>query len=114
MIIKIILIISFTLLGAFGAFFLKKATMKAASISNLIFEPNLYIGGILYFIAALLNIYALTILPYTIVLPLTSITYIWTLVISYMLLNENVNRYKIIGVTLIIGGSVFLGVSMVR
>jgi hypothetical protein len=39
---------------------------------------------------AIINILVLKQLPYTIVFPLTSITYIWTLMISYFLLGEKI------------------------
>ena len=69
---------------------------------------NLYIGGILYVIAAVLNIVALKYLPYSIVLPLTAITYIWTIIISRLMLKEKVNKEKVIGIILIIIGAIFI------
>jgi len=42
------------------------------------------------------------------VLPLTSITYIWTMLVSYLALKEKITKNKIIGVILICVGAVLL------
>lgn len=94
-----------TILGSFGAFYLKKATMIASNIRNLIFNKYLYIGGMLYFLSGLMNIWVLKYLPYTTVLPLTSITYIWTLILANKYYNEKITKTKIIGICLIVLGA---------
>lgn len=99
-----------TVLGAFAGLFLKKSS-SAISIKDIIFNLNLYIGGALYLISAFINIYVLKILDYSVVLPLTSITYIWTMIISYFHLNERINLKKIIGVILIFFGAVLIAVN---
>lgn len=102
-----IYLIIMTLIGAFAALFLKKAS-NSKDIKALAFNSNFYIGGSLYFFSALINIFVLKFLPYSVVLPLTSITYIWTMIISYFILKEKVSRKQIIGVVFIILGAVAL------
>ncbi len=100
-----------TLMGSLGGFFFKKgaANLDFKDIFKSIFlNKNLYIGGVLYVISAVLNIIALKYLPYSIVLPLTAITYIWTIIISRLMLKEKVNKEKVIGIILIIVGAVFI------
>ncbi|MFR2167688.1 MAG: hypothetical protein ACLS5W_07540 [Coprococcus sp.] len=46
----------------------------------------------MYLVSALLNIYVLRYLDYSVVLPLTSVTYIWTMVISYFILKEKISK----------------------
>ena len=75
---------------------------------NILLNPNLYVGGMLYLIAALVNVYVLRFLEYSVVLPLTSITYIWTMVVSYVFLQEKITKKKIAGVSLIIAGAIIL------
>ena len=70
------------------------------------------IGGVLYLLSALLNIYILKFLDYSVVLPLTSITYIWTLILSYKLLHEKISKKKIIGVAFIVLGAVLVGIKV--
>lgn len=72
---------------------------------------NLYIGGGLYLISALLNIFVLRYLDYSVVLPLTSITYVWTMIISYLILKESITKRKIAGVALILVGAVLVSIS---
>ena len=93
-----------TLIGSFASFFLKKGS-DFHTILDLLKNKYVYIGGTLYVISALLNIYVLKYLDYSVVLPLTSITYIWTLFISYFFLKEKINIKKIIGIILIVFGA---------
>lgn len=96
-----------TMLGSVAALFLKRAS-GFESIKMLLMDINLYIGAGLYLTSALLNIYILKYLDYSIVLPLTSITYIWTILVSYWILKEKITPRKIIGVTAIFISSVLL------
>ena len=92
-----------------GGFFFKKCT-SSGDIKGIIFSPFLYLGGATYLVSAILNIIVLRYLPYSIVLPLTSLTYIWSLILSYLLLNEKITKVKIIGIILILLGAVVLGI----
>lgn len=95
------------MLGAVAALFLKRAS-SFKSAKALLTNYNLYTGGLLYFLAALINIYVLKYLDYSTVLPLTSITYIWTLLLSCLVLKEKIGMYKIIGVFGIVLGSALI------
>jgi len=96
-----------TLLGAFAALFLKKAS-GSNNIKTLLITRNFYISGGLYFLSACMNIYILRFLPYSVVFPMTSITYIWIMVVSYFALREKISANKIVGVVLIIIGVILL------
>lgn len=76
-----------------ASLFLKKASASESIIAT-IKNINLYIGGALYLVSALLNIYVLRYLDYSVVLPLTSVTYIWTMVISYFILKEKISKKR--------------------
>ncbi|WP_242396837.1 EamA family transporter [Clostridium butyricum] len=102
-----IFLIIMTLMGAFAGLFLKKAS-NFKNIKSLVFNVNIYIGGLLYFLSALINIYVLRFLDYSVVLPLTSITYIWTMIISYYVFKEKISSKKVVGVTLIILGAILI------
>ncbi len=104
-----LLLVLMTLIGAVASFFLKKAS-KSQTILKLIKNYNLYLGGFLYLLSAVLNIYLLKYLDYSLVLPMTSITYIWTLIISYQFLKEKISLKKIIGVFIIITGVIILAI----
>lgn len=96
-----------TLMGAIAAIYLKMAS-EFKNIRQLILDKKIYIGGILYFLSALLNIYILRFLEYSIILPMTSITYIWTMIFSYFIFHEKITTKKIIGL-----GFVFIGVVLI-
>ena len=105
--IYFIIIVVMTIMGSFGGFFFKKASANL-KIPDIILNKNLYFGGILYFGGALMNIYVLKFLDYSMVLPLTSLTYIWTMIISYKLLGEKITSKKLAGVCLIVAGAVVM------
>jgi drug/metabolite transporter (DMT)-like permease len=96
-----------TIIGAFASFFLKKSS-SSSNIKKLLLNRQFYFGGFLYFITAIINIIILKHLPYSIVLPLTALTYVWTLIIAYLLLDEKITKTKIMGIILIVIGAVFL------
>lgn len=105
-----LLCLIFTLAGAFGGLCFKKAASSSDRIIKIVLSPYLYYGGILYVIGAFLNIIVLKELKYTVVLPLTSITYIWTIFISYFILKEEITIKKVVGIALIIIGAIILGI----
>ena len=105
-------IISMGFLASCASFILKKSTSDGLSIKSLILNPYFYLGGGLYVLSALLNLYLLKQLPYSIVVPLGSLTYIWTLGISYRFLGERVTRQKLLGIVLILIGVSLIAVTI--
>lgn len=100
-------LILMTLIGAVASMFLKKAS-GGERFLDLLRNRNLYFGGVLYVLSAVLNIYVLKHLDYSVVLPLTSFTYVWTMIISKFMLDEKITKKKGIGVVLILVGAVFI------
>jgi len=98
-----------TLVASFASFFLKKST-GGGTIVSIIFNKYLYVGGFLYVLAALFNIWILKRLPYSVVVPLGSICYIWTMLIAGFFLKEKIGPGKILGVLLILSGVVCIAV----
>lgn len=109
MIIYFLLILIMTLLGSLASLFLKHAS-ASSNLLKAFKNINLYIGGILYLFAAILNIYVLKYLDYSIVLPLTSLTYIWTMILSRVILKEKIFRKKVGGVFIILIGAILISV----
>lgn len=105
MIFYIAVLVAMTFLGATASLFLKKAS-GSEGILALMQNVNFYLGGMLYLLAAVLNIYILKFLEYSVVLPLTSLTYIWTMALSYFVLKEKITGRKMLGVALILAGAV--------
>lgn len=103
----VVCILAMTLLGAAASLFLKMASNSGSAVS-IIKSFHFYVGGLLYFLSALLNIYLLKHIDYSILLPLTSITYIWTLVLSFLFLKEKISVRLIAGIALVICGVTLL------
>lgn len=107
--INYLLILCMTLMGAVASVFFKKAS-GSESFAKMLLNINLYVGGFIYVVAAVLNIIVLRSMEYSKVMPLTSITYIWTMVISYILLKEKVTKEKIVGVICIVAGAILISI----
>lgn len=109
MILYIFTLIVMTILASVASLFLKRAS-GSDGLLNLIRNVNLYIGAFLYLISSILNIWMLKSLDYSVVLPLTSLTYIWTMMLSYAILKEKITKKKIEGVLLILLGAIFVSI----
>lgn len=109
MIILYMSLLVMTLMGAVAALFLKKAA-GSEGFKAIIINPYLYFGGTLYLLSAVLNIWLLRRLDYSVVLPLTSVTYIWTMILSYLVLKERITARKVAGVILILIGAVLVSI----
>ena len=107
MVIYYIVLLIMTMFGSVASLFLKKAS-GSSSFVEMLKNINLYIGGFLYVSSAVLNIWLLKILDYSVILPLTSLTYIWTMVLSYFILKEKITVKKIAGVCLILVGAIII------
>ncbi len=109
MVIYYIVLLIMTMFGSVASLFLKKAS-GLNSLIDMLKNINLYIGGFLYVSSAVLNIWLLKILDYSVILPLTSLTYIWTMVLSYFILKEKITVKKIAGVCLILVGAIIISI----
>ena len=106
---KYIIIIAMTMISAFASYFLKRATAED-KVYKIFLSIYFYLGGFLYVTAVFFNIWLLQILPYAVILPVGSITYIWTMVISKKMLKEQITSRKILGICFIIGGVIFVAI----
>ena len=105
MIIYAVCLLLMTVLGAVASLFLKRAS-ESAGFPAVLKSGKLYIGGFLYLGSAVLNVLLLHHLDYSVVLPLTALTYIWTMLLSRFVLKERVTSRKISGIALILIGVV--------
>ncbi len=103
-----LLALPMTFLGALGAFFFKRAAMKVDGLLSLFTNRELYLGGTFYLSGAILNILLLRHLQYSILYPMTAITYIWTAMISHCLLGEKISKRALLGIVMICVGVGFL------
>ena len=109
MTVYFIILIVMTFIGSAASLFLKRAS-GAENLLEMIKNKNLYLGGGLYFMSALLNIYILRFLDYSVVLPLTSLTYVWTMFLSKIFLKEKISAKKKIGIAVILIGACLVSI----
>ena len=104
------LVITATLIGAFGPILLKTAsTKKLSKISSLIKNYHLFGGVALYAIGTLLFIPALKGGDLSVLYPFVALAYIWVSLLSVKFLGEKMNKLKWLGIALIIIGVSFIG-----
>ena len=112
-IIIVVALIAMAFIASFASFFLKKSSPAEGSKLKILLSPYFYLGGILYVISASISIFLLQYLPYAIVMPLGSLTYIVTMFLSLKLLDEKITVRKIAGMLVIIAGVVMIAVGTV-
>lgn len=102
--LKWIILFFMGLVASFASLCLKKSTQSGLNPKKLLKSVYFYSGGVLYVLAALMNLYLLKILPYSTVVPLGSLTYIWTLLVSHYFLKESITIKKTTGIVFILVG----------
>ncbi|MBO0439429.1 EamA family transporter [Candidatus Enterococcus ikei] len=103
--ILLILVVT-TFSGSAGALALKKGMNDLPQLSLKLVLTNgwIYLGSFLYILSAVTNIALLKLLDYSIAFPMTSLTYVWTVIISYFIFKEKLSVRKVLAVILIIVG----------
>lgn len=100
-----------TLVGSMGPILLKKASAKRLSkVKSLATNYHLFIGVSLYALGTIIFIPALKGGELSILYPFVSVTYIWVSLLSMKFLGEKMNKYKWLGISLIILGVTFIGI----
>ena len=106
--LKILLFVLMTFLGALGSLLLKMSTKDTTSPIKVVFHPCFFFGGFFYFLSAVINITILKHVKYSIFLPLTSVTYIWSMLLACFVLKERISKEKIVGIVSILIGTLLL------
>ncbi len=110
-IIIVVILLASTCISSLASYFLKKASPRdGGNKLKILLSPFFYLGGVMYVVAAAANIFLLQKLPYAVVLPLGSLTYIWTMIFSNRLLGEKITARKILGMCIIIAGVVLVAI----
>ena len=109
MIDSIFLVIIATLFTAYGVYLLKKATFDNQFKFRYFFRNKIILAGLgIHGISSLIFIYALRNSQLSILYPIFALNYIWVALLSWKLLDERINLYKVIGIVLIIIGIISL------
>lgn len=108
--IIILTLIVTTLSGSFGALGLKQGMNELTELTVVKALTNkwLLLGSFLYIVSAVTNIVLFKYLDYSIAFPMTSLTYVWTVFISYFTFKEKITPLKIVSIVLIMIGVIII------
>lgn len=116
MIELIALVLVAVLLASFGQIYMKRGLKEkpidireilSVKIFSTVFEPNVFLGLMLYFISAIIYLTVLSKAEVSYVYPMIAIGYVITAFLARMYFNESITALRWIGILLILGG-VFL------
>lgn len=114
----IILLLISVILGAFGQFSMKKGLknkpielneLVSTKIFSTLFEPNVFLGALLYVVATLIWFVVLSNAELSFAYPLIALGYIITSVLAYFFLSENITVLRWLGIILIVIGAILIG-----
>lgn len=106
---SMLLVFAASVVGSFGAVFLKfgSATVSRSALSfvnrNLILGVTLYLGSSVFYALGLKGGQV------SVLYPMVSLGYIWTMVWSRIFFKETFNAQKLVGLALVLVGVVFVG-----
>lgn len=106
--IPIIIVIFVTIITAFGAIFLKKASSDFSLKPKFLLNKNFQLGILFYGISTIIYLIVLRFGELSILFPAASTTYIWVSIFSQKFLGEKMNKFKWFGVFTIILGVILL------
>ena len=103
-----VMFLSMTGLGALGSVALKLSVSSGGGFAGALRNWRFWLGGGLYFASALLNIVLLKHMAYSVLLPLTGVTYCWSLILAWKILGERVTLRKLVGIAIVALGTFLL------
>jgi len=98
-----------SVVGSFGAVFLKLGAMRLTKSVLSFVNSRLILGVVLYLGSSVIYALGLRGGPLSVLYPMVSLGYIWTLLWSKLFFNEALNRYKFAGLGLILVGVFLVG-----
>lgn len=105
--------------GAFGANLLKRGLVQVEfhqlfslnTITGVFTNSSILLGLFLYLIPTVIIMYLLTKYPVSFVQPFLALTYVITPIIAFIWLKEEISLMRIIGISIIIIGVIFVAKS---
>ena len=106
---SMLLVLVASVFGSFGAVFLKLGAAKLHGGFWKIFNPQLAIGVILFVGSSVFFVAGIRHGQLSVLYPMVSLGYVWTLVWSRIFFKEAFTRQKFVGLGLILLGVCFVG-----
>lgn len=104
-----LLVFCASLIGSFGAVFLKRGAMRLNGTLAAFLNPSLVLGVALYLGSSVAYAFGIRGGQLSVLYPMVSLGYIWTLVWSRLFFQEPFTRNKVAGLALILLGVFFVG-----
>jgi len=105
------LVLTASVVGSFGAVFLKKGSAKVVGHSLFSFiNPSLALGVALYLASSVFYGFGIKGGQLSVLYPMISLGSIWTLIWSRIFFQEAITREKLFGLALILIGVTFVGI----
>ena len=108
---SMLLVLLASFIGSFGAVFLKMGSAKLRHGFSNILNTRLAAGVALYLLSTCFFILAIRNGELTVLYPLVSLGYVWTLLWAKVFFKEPLTRYKFVGLFLILVGVSFIGMA---
>lgn len=105
-IIAVILAVLSTIIAAIAMALFK--IVSKYEIRKMLLNKIFFTGGFLFVFGTMLMILALKMEKLSFLFPLTSLTYIWVMLLSWKYLNESLNKQKIIAIVFIVIGIILV------
>ena len=110
-IIGVILMLIAAFTGSIGALYLKRASgLLSFNIINIIKNRPLLVGVMFYGFGTMIAIPAYRFAEISLLYPFIATSYVWTCILSWHYLKENMNIWKWSGIFLIMVGVTFIGI----
>ncbi len=106
---SMLLVFAASVVGSFGAVFLKFGSATVGGSLLTFVNRNVIIGVILYLGSSVFYGLALRGGEVSVLYPMVSLGYIWTMVWSRIFFKESFTRQKLVGLALVLLGVVFVG-----
>jgi len=106
---SILLVLLASFIGSFGAVFLKMGSAKLRGGLRQILNYRLAAGVAFYLLSTCFFVAAIRNGELTVLYPLVSLGYVWTMLWSRLFFKEPFTQYKFVGLCLIVLGAWFIG-----
>ncbi len=107
---SMVLVLAASFIGSFGAVSLKAgADRLPPGILHLFRSWRIALGVALFLFSSVFYLWGLKHGSLTVLYPLVSLGYVWTLFWSRLFFREPFNRFKVLGLALILVGVLFIG-----
>lgn len=104
-------VIGGSFIGSFGAAFLKSGAQRLErSLRSIVSNWRLAAGVGSYLVSSVFFVFGLKEGELSVLYPLVSLGYMWTLLWSYLFFGEKITRVKVIGLVLILAGVSLIGI----